>query len=526
MKKLNWMFVAAFSLFILVNSETEAQSHSQGVLDHLRFVDIRDLLKYKTDLSGTSNLLMKTLEQNSEYLLGAGTSHIRFYRSGPKGPQGSNQSHDGKKIFIYSPENDGSETRKNTVLGAEFEKIIVEDIHRGIKEAQVFRLQMILFVHDDRRVEGRHADDYYFRRLEVKVDWTIPPERAHERVQVLEELTEIPLSRTNFQVVGDLLERKVILEDRSNQITKVFPIGVGSFDVRTAYGMDNHVALMTFEFEDAVLKKTDSEQGFHPNTRSRIYPSYYKGRPFIALYDRVKGYRQIGMHYQIDASGLRRGFVSHGCIRVEDLYLYQLDAIVNEGVHEEIPVKMVYNLSGYENIDHPMPKMNNIYNIVNYSELPPPYGGKWTTVECKNSSYNVRYYGEIYHTIADSDCLTAVAARNGSVYDMINYLKGETFILPLPYISMDNHVPMALQSGEGGEIEAGNHSSDNFESLEEFKRRTGNNLFNRIVPGRRDSKSQSREYLKTYCRGRDLRASPNCREAMKERLRGTSGGLY
>lgn len=525
-----WLLATLCSILMITwqNSPAEAQAYSQGgALDHLRFVDIRDLLKYNTDLSGTSNLLMKTLEQNPSLFLGDNSSHIRFYRSGAQGPRGSKVSKSGKTIFIYSPENDGSETRRNTILGAEFERIVVEDIHRGLEAAQVFSFQMILFIHDDNRAEGRSADDYYFRRLEVKVDWTIPPERAHERVRILNVLEEIPLSRTQFQVAGDLLERKVILEDPYNKITKVFPIGVGGFDVRTAYGMDNHVSLMTYEFEDAVLKKTDSEQGFHPNTRSRIYPSYYKGRPFIALYDRVKGYRQIGMHYQIDSS-LTRGFVSHGCIRVEDMYLYQLDAIVNEGVHEEIPVKMVYNLQGYEEFTHPKPKMDSSYKIVNYSSLRPPYGDKWTKVECKNSSYNVRYYGETYHTIADSDCLTQLATRNGSVYDIIDYMTGRTYTPPVAYTSMDNHVPVSLQSGEGGEIEAGNQNSDNFESLEQFKSRTGHyNILENIGFGRRRPVDKTSEYLRRYCVGKDLRTSPNCREATMERInRSGSGGLY
>lgn len=529
MRKKAWFSLAIFSLLTVGSLRIQAQVTNQGPLDHLRFVDIRDLRKNNTELASTSNLLMTTLERNSELFLGPGTSHISFHRSGAQGPNlGSVQSVEGKKVYIYSDENDGRETRTNTILGAELEHITVEDIDRGIDQAQVFTLYMILFVHNDQRVEGRSPDDYYFKRVALRVDWTIPKERASERVQILDSLPEIPLSRTQFQVVGDLLGRKVILEDRQNQITKVFPIGVGSFDVRTAFGMDNHVSLMTFEFQDAVLKKTDSQRGFYPNTRSRIYPSYYKGRPFLAIFDRTKGYRQIGMHYQIDDDGLRRGFVSHGCVRVEDKYLYQLDAILNEGLQDEIPIKIVYDLKGYENIDHPMPKLDSGYNIVNYSELTPPNGGKWTSVACKHSTYNVRYYGNTFHTIADGDCLTRVSYRSGSVYEIIDYLKGQSMMLPQAYISRDNHVPVSEQSDEGGEIEAGNRNSEDFESLEDFSRKfKKQNILKSIIPGRRnDTQEPTKQYLRTYCKNKNLSNSRNCREAMKERLKNSGGGLY
>ncbi|NCN40772.1 murein L,D-transpeptidase [bacterium] len=472
MKVTGWILATLTALSILPLSARAQSSQLPGdVLNYLRFVDLRDLFAHDTQLSGTSNLIMKTLEEDPERLLGKGKSYLSFYRSGAVGPKGSKVRSNGKSVYSYSDENDGSETRINTVLGLDFEDILVEDIERGLEEAQVFRLRLLLFAHDKNRI----TDPYYFRRINIRVDWTIPRERADERVQFIELIEEIPLALTSFKVDGDLLERKVILHDDRFGITKVFPIGVGSFDVRTAYGMDNHVSLMTYEFRNATLKKTKVNKGSIPNVRSRIYPSYYKGRPFIAIYDADQGYRQIGLHYQIDSDGLRRGFVSHGCIRVEDKHLYQLDVIVNEGPKDEIPINMVYNLEGFDDIFHPMPKLDLEYNIVNYSDRPGPRvwdkkKNDWTTkwihsIKCPNSSYSTRYYGDIFHTIADSDCLTKVSKRSGNVYEITSYMKGLSSNLPLAYTSSDNHVPTGQMSTEGGEVEAGNRNSENLKEL-------------------------------------------------------------
>ncbi len=511
-----------------------AQAQTQtapDILNYLRFVDLRDLLNNGTELSGTSNLIIKALEDDTQKLqiLGSDKSNIHFFRSGPLGPKGGKIQSNGKSVYAYSQENDGSQTRTNTVLGAELEDIQIVDTEKSVSEAQIFDLKMILFIHDENRAPGDSPDDYYFRRVNLRVDWTIPKDRARERIQVGNDVQEISLSQTNFHVAGDLLERKVILEDTTNNIIKVFPIGVGSFDVRTAPGMDNHVSLMTYEFQDAVLKKTSIDKGSIPNVQSRIYPSYYRGRPFIAIYDKEKGYRQIGMHYQIDASGLRRGFVSHGCIRVEDKYLYQLDVIVNEGVQDEIPARFVYNLEGYDNIFHPMPKMDSKYNIVNYSELAPSSGGRWTKIKCPHSSYNVRYYGDRFHTIADSDCLTRVSEKSGHVYDVLAYMKGLSEELPQTYTSWDNHVPTSSMSTEGGEAEAGNVNSENTKDYQQFMNDTS--LRGRVQDalfGNRPQEPRAKKnirYIESRCRtAEQKRTNPNCKAAIKDL--GKGGGLY
>ena len=118
---------------------------------------------------------------------------------------------------------------------------------------------------------------------------------------------------------------------------------------------------------------------------------------------------------------------------MRDADLYQLDAILNEGVHRELKARFVLNLPEYRDIDHPMPKLNKSYSQVVYSDRTTD-----AIVKCKHSSYYVRWYGP-YHTVSDEDCLTLVRRRSGSISPIARYLRGETLVYPKALITREDH---------------------------------------------------------------------------------------
>ena len=207
--------------------------------------------------------------------------------------------------------------------------------------------------------------------------------------------------------------------------------------------MNGQVESLTDEFVNSGLAPTRIRDngGYSWNTRQRIHPSYYKGRPFIAIFlngDVQNGYRQIGMHYQIQAV-MERGFFSHGCIRVRDKDLYALDAILNEGDDDSLYANFAYKLDDrYAQFDHPMPKINDRYNAVVYSQLPTE-----PSVKCKNISapYNIRWQGD-YHTVSDGDCLTMVSNVSRSAQDVINFIRNPMMPIPPPLIAHVEHAPI------------------------------------------------------------------------------------
>jgi len=425
-----------------------AQAQTAGRLDKLKYVDIRDLATYGTELAGTASLLMRRLSATPANF--AGSTHLTFLAQGPQGPAGTTVDVDGLSTFSITE--DRSATYKNTILSVAIENIVEEEFDK------VFKINLILFAHDDQVEILRPSNGYYFRRLTVRVNWNLPKEPESGRVSILSVDQDIPLANTTFRLLGDLLARKMILEEPTYGIKFVYPIAVGSFDIRTGPGMDQSAKLMTQEFPNATIKKVSvlnlGTDG--PNTRTRTRPSYYTGRPFIGLFQNGVNYEQVGMHYQITSPNLVRGFVSHGCIRTRDLDLYRLDAILNEGPHDSLQVTVLNRLTGYETIDHPMPKVQNFFNQVVYSSLPTA-----STVACEhNKTYSVRTDGR-YHTVADEDCLTTVTEQQRSPEEVINYITGQSTLPPMSMLRDLQHYPIAVAEGqiqpdlsspEGGEI--------------------------------------------------------------------------
>lgn len=416
-----------------------------GKVDDALLADLG--LQRVVGLESVAEKLGKSLESNTALYTGTAdattqtispaNNYVRYYKAGAQGPSEGFIDTNSSGTKFYNVTQDPTHTRMNTIFSVELEDIVEE------VQDQVFKLNIILFIHDDVSPVGEMSFGHYFRRLQVRVDVSSEDTQTHG-VQVLKHIEDIPLGNTQFKIVGDVLDRKVILEETNHGIYKIFPIGVGGFDIQTAPGMDGGVASTTFTFPNAKMKSTQDYQTYS-NTRSRINPTYYKARPFLALYANGTNYRGIGLHYQIEDDGLTRGFVSHGCVRVRDKDLYQLDAILNDGPLTEISANIVYDLQGYKHLDHPMPKLNHKYSLKVFSQVATDNNigdQDWQYLypagqqrKCGATTHDVQFVGGGWHTVADSDCLSKHVERKESVQPVIDYIRGTGLVVPQPALS-------------------------------------------------------------------------------------------
>ncbi len=394
------------------------------------------------------------------------------------GPEGNNATKDGKEYYHINEER--NEKRKNVLFSVSFERI-------SRKADNSFDIDLLLFLHSD---STGHIFRYINVSINPSTTHPnlVKLVENGQRVRVANltfnnALREIPLSETNFTVHVELATQKALLTDLNHGVTKVIPITAGSIDSRTASGDASKVNSMTllvpgrriqyrnFELQDSVLVKRQTWSA-NNNSHQRVRPAYYKGRPFIALIDQSRmsknddgsfkkyrtrldengnntfvlgsdqkpildeengtpyypaGYRLIGFHYQIEATGLKRGFESHGCIRLQDHDLYTIDAIVNAGPKDLVPVEVKMLLNEFQDLDSIYKRSSNYKKVIySTSEEPNDF-----TVYCKNKgSYPVRSFtgrnGLRYHTLSDSDCLTSVSGVNSSVQELSDVLTGRS----------------------------------------------------------------------------------------------------
>lgn len=417
----------------------------------------------------------------------AGNPHDKATPSGNPaltalGPEGENKTKDGKEYYHVNEER--NEKRKNVIFSVSFENI-------SKKSDSSYDMDLLLFLHSDStghifRYINISIDSNTAHPNLTKLVLNSNGNTSRTSVSNLvfnRNLKEVHLDDTNFSVHVELSTQKAVLTDANHGITKVIPLTAGSIDSRTASGDLTKVNSMTllvpgreinykdFNLEDSVLVKRKAWSANNNNSQ-RVSPAYYKGRPFIALIDRSRmnrnadgslkkyqtrldakgnntfvlksdgqpildeisgtpyypaGYRLIGFHYQIEASGLKRGFESHGCLRLQDHDLYTVDAIVNAGPRDLVPIEVKMNLNHHADLDSIYKRSSNYKKVAYSTET--PYEN--FTVHCKNKgSYPVRSFmgqdGRQYHTIADSDCLTGIRQVNSDVQELSEVLTGRS----------------------------------------------------------------------------------------------------
>ena len=462
--------------------ENQALAEGLNFYPFIEHVDLRDVIQYNKQisdkiadagftnadtLSGTSRRILEAITENTARFTGnlansgdgklfiqaAGSPKVVYYKNGARGPLGNPNSNVEIKVWDAKLKKSVPKIRKGFDITKRFEHtynntlfsvdyISAKEIAKSVIEAK-----LLLFITD-----GVRGD--FFRRMTVKVDWKLKNEGYEKFVSITNVEPDVALEDTDFKLRGSISKQKIILEDANSGIIKVFPVTVGAIDAR-----DNVVESMNFwvpesnrynarkdnldpslqkEFQDfsnaALVKRSVwSSNKAWANTEERIVPDDYRGRPFLALVDmnyvtkgaHWKGYREVGLHYQITSARLERGFRSHGCVRVRDKDLYQVDHIVNRGPKDRVEAIFKQDLPSDNHITHP-----HAYEEYAAQVMYTDYQSEQTNVLCKiepqDKLRKVRWNdseAKVYHTVIGTDCLTKVQKKGTGLRtsDVISY---------------------------------------------------------------------------------------------------------
>jgi hypothetical protein len=192
---------------------------------------------------------------------------------------------------------------------------------------------------------------------------TFQLEISEAGIKNIQLLAEQSISDLSLEISVALVERKMIVRSIPAGILKVYPLGVGAIDENMT--QRDQVRILTPTFQSALIEKRFVQS-------ARTFPSYYRGRPFLALSVGQGGKTIYGFHYSI-TENLIRGFVSHGCMRMRDKDLYELYALVMSQKEDAVPVKISFH-SG-ENFESPYPLNNKSYmRVKNFGTANQPQG--------------------------------------------------------------------------------------------------------------------------------------------------------
>lgn len=310
-----------YSLLVFFFTTVQAQ-FAPAHANQLNHVDIRDLVQYQNEQYPFAKIVLLDLRRNSP----------RYY------PFGVEFRGAGVKKRLY--------TRENAVYGVEIEGRVRYDRER-------FWVNLISFYHAT-------MGGFRFRRHRVLVD------QVRNQVLRIETEQDFSLQDTNFRVEIGLAQRKVILIDDEKDITKVYPIAVGAFDFGITKQAHGRTRLVT-----PIFTAPNIQPAFIQS--ERCDPNYYECKPFIRIMNGARGWTDIGFHIQQNPQ-LERGFVSHGCMRMREKDLYEMNAIFKYNSQKTSSVNMKMFLRS--TIDHPYPMHNNwFHSVENFgTELEPQTG--------------------------------------------------------------------------------------------------------------------------------------------------------
>ncbi|MBI3542673.1 MAG: L,D-transpeptidase [Deltaproteobacteria bacterium] len=207
------------------------------------------------------------------------------------------------------------------------------------------------------------------RKTELK--WTVSDGIVDARL-----VDEVPLNKLDFTIRVSLLQRKLILEDRSGRIRKIYPLAVGGFDEGVSEGNRGKTVLVTPAYGNASVNANTAIE--HQN-----HPAYYMNLPFIPISRRDRWVSPVAFHISIDnpdgellrkardpktgrivekARPSFRAFSSHGCMRLRRKDLLELYQIVMGNKSRAIAVDVA--MTQPDSDDHPFPLNDSAYEAV------------------------------------------------------------------------------------------------------------------------------------------------------------------
>jgi hypothetical protein len=279
------------------------------VTENIYFTDIRDLATYKKN--AIAKALLKTFTNSIQSYFDDGTT---FDQKGPS-------------LDI--------KTRSHSVFGVEILTI------NKIKESGPYEILIGALYTDEKSVSK-------YRTWWVYLDSNLKMTRV-----LLQDDGET--SQMALEVRVGLLQRKLVVELESGYKI-IYPLGVGGFD-NDGYTTNDYRLLTPILHE-----------GFIPPGAiidARTDPDYYLGRPFIRIFDEKKQYTPIGFHIQqFGAAGMKRSFVSHGCMHMREKDLYEFFTLLKSSKIRYVPLRVDLTIEDSE--DHPYPLLTNAYKIISY----------------------------------------------------------------------------------------------------------------------------------------------------------------
>ncbi len=459
-------------------NNTPAPHPNQCDFSYLKFNDIKYVMEYdSTDtchLKGTTTRLHQAALEDPDLFLNLGLN-ITYPENGATGPRGFKNSNGSKYIITNKSRSDVSgysasqldeerrlemmrnkASRKNIIFGIEIEEArdITHLVNPDEGYDRVYDFDLIVFAHSDQLTEG---GGYFFKRLKATYNLLEP---QNNRLSVRDHGPVIPLSNTDFKAMISLSGKKFILKDDINNITKVFPITVGGFDIRSQ--IDGVVESMTLQvpktmyehakatkpeqvrlhkeyqpFDNAFLTKPSENFHYKWNTEARTQPAAFRGRPYLSFIDEnlkdenaeseiIKfGYRLVALHDKIVSGKLTRSESSHGCQRMEDKNLYQVFAIVENSTKGKTPIYVNYELDDeFKRVDNLM-TVTDVYKTVEYTNKTIS-----RAVTCKSGGSYLRrdyqdQYNQTFYTFSDSGCGSSMKKRIG--YDSNSSISQEVY---------------------------------------------------------------------------------------------------
>lgn len=203
------------------------------------------------------------------------------------------------------------------------------------------------------------SDRYALVSLRLAVD-------AEGSVHLVDRGDLRPFSKLAFDVRTSLIERKTIVEEASVGWKIVYPVAVGGFNQGITKGSKGRTVLVTPRFTHATLPKSEA---------SERRGGYFKNLPFIRIHDRTDDYDGYAFHIYVDYdhpyapandTDFRRGFHSHGCIRMRQGDLEELWAVVRKSAPKRTPFEVTLRSDVRDREDSPLPLDDASYwNVVN-----------------------------------------------------------------------------------------------------------------------------------------------------------------
>ena len=193
-----------------------------------------------------------------------------------------------------------------------------------------------------------------------------------DNLQIVKIATR-PLSEISFTAQEALMQLKLVIKSTDDSITLLYPTSGPSLDFGLSPRSKGRTILVTPAITGTLEKKTA--------LKARVDPVYYRGKPWVRIIPDGQNWSKFGIHISpfpypgFPSPNLERGFVSAGCIRINEADLYLLynlvtkgkpiDHVDEKGVHH-LGIPLVVDYTVPETEEHPYPIITDHYQKMSH----------------------------------------------------------------------------------------------------------------------------------------------------------------